>query len=365
MARPQHRGAYRTAIAYVLVVMGGTFLLVLPAFTLLANFQEKSYAAYHHLTQPGVLAVLGAHLKLFLRLVGSLMVLIWLFAGALVYLAALVLQKLKVPIVSRLILAALSAYLSCKIIMTIAPVGWPSVSSVYFTFFWTGLIGAAFGFFVYPRICEESFQTAPLGRGHKVALGVWALYLVAAYGYTAYAYAKLHALNDPAINIVFFKWSPGEGEVREVPHGPYDTSFPQMRDVEINELRAAGLTGTLLCWGNNSLPGPGAASRVVLIMSRGIRETVDLPKPASGDILYIQTQDGWKAFPPSTPTLPRTIRLTVSEPNEHHTFPDTNVTTDIGFGHAKPEYGLNTFSWQPEEFQAPLPSLPNQPAPAN
>jgi hypothetical protein len=358
MARPKHRGAYRTAISYVLIVMGGTFLLVLPALSLLGAWQDRSYGYSH--VHPSVLAVLGAHLKLFFRLVGSLIVLIWLFAGALVYLAALVLQKLKVPIVSRLILAALSAYLSCKIIMTIAPVGWPSVASVYFTFFWTGLIGAAFGFFVYPRICQDSFQTAPLGRGHWALISAWALYLVVAYGYTAYAYAKVHTLNDPAINIVFFKWSPGEGEVREISHGPYDTSFPQMRDVEINELRAAGLTGTLLCWGNNSLPGPGAASRVVLIMSRGTREIVDLPKPATGDILYIQTQEGWKAFPPSTPTLPRAIRLAISESNEHHTFPDTTVTTDVGFGFPNLEYGPHAFSWMPEEFQAPLPSLSAQ-----
>jgi hypothetical protein len=357
VVRKNHRGAYRTALGYVLVVMAGTFLLVLPAFTLLANAPDR----FHPNAHPSLLAILGFHAKLLLRLVGSLLVLIWLFAGVLIYLCALLLQKLKIPLLSRLILAAISAYLSCKIVFFLAPVGWPSLSAVYFTILGVGFLGAAFGFFVFPRICEESFQTGPLGRGHWALLSVWALYIVSAYGYTAYAYAKLHALNDPAINIVFFKWSPGEGEVREVSHGPYDTSFPQMKDVEINELRAAGLTGTLLCWGNNSLPGPGAASRVVLIMSRGTREIVDLRKPATGDILYIQTQEGWKAFPPSTPTLPRAIRLAISEPNEQHTFPDTTVTTDIGFGYPNLEYGPHAFSWMPEEFQAPLPSLPNQP----
>jgi hypothetical protein len=94
-------------------------------------------------------------------------------------------------------------------------------------------------------------------------------------------------------------------------------------------------------------------------MSRGVRETVDLPKPASVDILYIQTQQGWKAFPASAPTVARGMRLTIDEPNQHHSFPDTIVTTDVGLGYPKPEYGLNTFSWQPEEFQAPLPSLPD------
>jgi hypothetical protein len=340
--------------------MAGTFLLVLPAFTLLANAPDR----FHPNAHPSLLAILGFHAKLLLRLVGSLLVLIWLFAGVLVYLCALLLQKLKIPLLSRLILAAVSAYLSCRIVFFLAPVGWPSLGAVYFTILGVGFLGAAFGFFVFPRICEESFQTAPLGRGHWVLLSVWPLYVVSAYGYTAYAIHKVHSISDPQIDLVFLKWSPGDGEVREEPNGKFDSSFPVLLDVEVQELRAAGLTGILHGWGNNTLPGSSQRSRVVLIMSRGVRETVDLPKPASGDILYIQTEQGWRAFPASAPTVARSIRLTIDEPNQHHSFPDTIVTTDVGLGYPNPGYGLNTFSWQPEEFQAPLPSLPNQPAPA-
>lgn len=356
MVRKNHRGAYRTALGYVLVVMAGTFLIVLPAFTLLANGSDRLHAYPHS----SLLAVLGFHAKLFLRVAGSLLVAIWLFAGALIYLCALLLQKLKIPLLSRMILAAASAYLSCKIVFFLAPVGWPSLAAVYFTILGVGFLGAAFGFFVFPRICEESFQTGPLGRGHWILLSVWALYIVSAYGYTAYAVLKVRTMNDPSIDLVFLKWSPGEGEVREEPNGKFDPSFPVLRDAEVQELRAAGLTGILRNWGNNTLPGSWQKSRVVLIMSRGVRETVDLPKPASGDILYIQTEQGWKAFPASAPTVARSIRLTIDEPNQHHSFPDTIVTTDVGLGYPKPEYGLNTFSWQPEEFQAPLPSLPAQ-----
>jgi hypothetical protein len=356
VVRKNHRGAYRTALGYVLVVMGGTFLVVTPAFNLLASGADR----FHPYAHPSVLAVLGFNVKLFLRVAGSPAVALWLFAGVLVYLCALLLQKLKIPLLSRLILAAVSAYLSCKIVFFVAPVGWPSLAAVYFTILGVGFFGAAFGFFVFPRICVESFQTGPLGRGHWVLLSAWALYLVSAWGYTAYAVLKVRTMNDPSIDLVFFKWSPGEGEVREEPMGKFDTVFPKMRDLEIQELRAAGLTGILHCWGNNTLPGSLQRSRVVLIMSRGVRETVDLPKPASGDILYVQTEQGWKTFPASAPTVARSMRLTIDEPNVHHSFPDTIVTTDVGLGHPKPEFGLNTFSWQMEEFQAPLPSLPAQ-----
>jgi hypothetical protein len=352
VVRKNHRGAYRTALGYVLVVMGGTFLVFLPLLTLLANTQDR----FHPFVHPSLLAILGFHAKLFLSVAGSLLVLIWLFAGVLIYLCAVLLQKLKIPFLSRLILAAVSAYLSCKIVFFIAPVGWPSLAAVYLTILGVGFIGAAFGFFVFPRICEESFQTGPLGRGHWVLLSVWALYIVSAYGYTAY----IRIMGDPSIDLVFLKWSPGEGEVREEPNGKYDASFPVLRDVEVQELRAAGLTGILQEWGNNTLPGSLQRSRVVLIMSRGVRETVDLPKPARGDILYIQTEQGWKVFPTSAPTVARSIRLTIDEPNQHNTFPDTTVTTDVGLGYPKPEFGVHTFSWQSQEFQSPLPSLPAQ-----
>lgn len=75
MACKNHRGAYRAAIDYVLVVMPGTFLLFLPAFTLLASASDSLHTHAH----PSLLAVLGFHVKLFLRLAGSLLVLIWLF----------------------------------------------------------------------------------------------------------------------------------------------------------------------------------------------------------------------------------------------------------------------------------------------
>lgn len=363
MARKNHRGAYRTAIAYVLIVMGGTFLLVLPAFTLLASVQEKSYAAYHHLAQPSVVPILGFHLKLFLRLAASFLVLLWLFAGVLIYGCGLALQKLKVPLLARLILAAISACLSYIIIFLLAPTGWSSLASVLFTMFGVGLLGAAFGFFVYPRICEDSFQIAPLGRGPKIVVGAWALLFVYAWGGTAYVFLKIKSTRDPQVELVFAKWKPGEGEVQEERNKAInDPSFHCLRDLEVEELRAAGLTGTLHGYGCSAL---GQGKRLVVVMARPVRETFDLPKPASGDVLYLQTQEGWRAFPPSAPTVPRTLRLAFLDPTPTNNVATTNYSLDIGLGHAREPAFAYAFSWVPDEFQAPVPSLPNQPAPTN
>ncbi len=358
MARPNHRGAYRTAIGYVLIVMGGTFLLVMSALNLWAAWQDKSYG-HNHRNNPGVVAVFGFNLKLFLRLVCSPFVLLWLFAGALVYLCGLLLQKLKVPILSRLILAAVSAYLSSKIIMFVAPVGWPSLASVYFTFFWTGLIAAAFGFFLYPHIGEESFQTAPLGRGYKLLLTAWALLFAYAWGHTAYTLARIHATKDPEVRLVFAKWSPEEGDLHEELNKAIDPPFHYLTDLEIQELRAAGLTGILRGYGGSVIPAQ--AKRLVVIMAHPVRETVDLPKPASGDILYLQTQQGWKVFPPGSATVPRTLRLTYLDPTPMNNVATTNYSLDIGLGHPKePSSYAYAFSWLRDEFEAPIPAPPAQ-----
>jgi hypothetical protein len=139
--------------------------------------------------------------------------------------------------------------------------------------------------------------------------------------------------------------------------GKFDNTFPHLRELEIEELRAAGLTGTLKFNGNNTWYGSKSSSRVVIVMSRGLHETIELRKPASGDILYIQTEEGWKVFPPSTPTVGRTVRLFYFESNTHQTYPSTNISADMGLGHPNGAYGLGAFNWLPEEFQAPVPSI--------
>ena len=95
-------------------------------------------------------------------------------------------------------------------------------------------------------------------------------------------------------------------------------------------------------------------------MSRPVRETIDLPKPTFLDIVYLQTEQGWKVFPPSTQTVGRTVRLAFSTSESHLDALSTHYSDDIGLGHPAENPFINTTcSWLPEEFQAPLPSLPN------
>ena len=354
MARKLHRGAFRTALEYVLIVMGGTALFITLRIALGGNWYFDSHGYIH----PGFRASLVSGSVFFLRILGSLLVLAWLLLGALLYLCALGLIKLfGNGIFPRLALALVSMIVSGGIVILLPPAVWPSLPALYFMMLIAGLLGGLFGFFLPSRSHTEAFQTAPLGRGHWALISAWTLYLVVAYGHWAYSVHKVHSLNDPSVDLLFVKWAPAEGEIREVPMGKFDDTFPRLRESEIEELRAAGFTGTLRFCGNHHFFGSPSSSRVVIVMSRGVHETINLPKPATGAVLYLQTEEGWKAFPPATPTVPRTLRLTYSEPNAHQTEPSTDLTADMGLGHPRGGLGFGAFHWLPEEFQAPLPSL--------
>jgi hypothetical protein len=175
---------------------------------------------------------------------------------------------------------------------------------------------------------------------------------------------KIHSVKDPKLQLYFVKWTPAEGEVREEPIGKPVPSAHYLTDLEIEELRAAGLKGILQTCGHTGHeypPPPPETRRFVIVMARPSRETIDLPKPVFVDILYLQTDQGWKVFPPSAQTVTRTVRLALTGSESHLNMLSTHYSDDIGLGHPG-EIPLidTTCSWLPDEFQAPLPSVPNQ-----
>src|SRR5216684_2510709 len=119
MARNLHRGAFRTAIGYVLFVMGGTTLLILLRIALGGSWFFDSHGYIH----PGFRATFISGATFFLRILTSVLVLNWLFLGALLYLCALALNKLPVsPLVSKLLLALISMLISARILVYLPPV---------------------------------------------------------------------------------------------------------------------------------------------------------------------------------------------------------------------------------------------------
>ena len=292
-------------------------------------------------------------------------ILSWVFVAALLYACALLLTKTSSgTLIQRIVLALISLYSSGRVIMFFSPALLHDIASGYFTMIFSGLLGGVYGFFLFPRVRSESLQASPMLLGHWIIAGAWILLFSANWGRTEYQLFKIHSSHDPQLQLHFVKWTPAEGDVREEAIGKFAPPAHNLTDLEIEQLRAAGLTGILPRWGQsgNDPPAPSGVCRFVIVMSRPVRETIDLPKPASGDILYLQTEQGWKTFPPSAPTVTRTVRLMFASPGPHWNIPTTRCSVDIGLGHPTEISFVDTaFSWLPDEFQAALPSLPNTP----
>ena len=364
-------GVLRTVLEYVVFVMGGTAVLVMFARSvgILWSFNPE-------FVHPGFRAAVVSGFLYFYALlvyvprvvVWGLVVpqiLSWVFVAVLLYVAALLLAKASSrTLVSRVVAAVISLYCSGRVIVFFSPALLHDIGSIYFTMFFAGLLGGVYGFFLFPRVSSESPSTSPMLLRHWTAAGAWVLLFSANWAHTEYQLFKIHSINDPQLQLYFVKWTPAEGEVREEPIGKFAYTSRYLTDLEIEQLRAAHLTGILQTWGHTGHeypPPPPETRRFVIVMSRPVQETIELPKPAFVDILYFQTDQGWKVFPPSVQTVPRTVRLTFSGPESHINVPSTCYSVDIGLGHpAEIPFTNTAFSWLPEEFQAPLPSLPDQ-----
>ncbi|GIU83014.1 MAG: hypothetical protein D6823_15525 [Chloroflexi bacterium] len=116
---------------------------------------------------------------------------------------------------------------------------------------------------------------------------------------------------NQTLEVVGFVWKPGP-EPLSVENMDFDL------DEEVAKLASIGLTGQLRYRGKSTV-GRGKHVKVVIVMQRQVEEKVELKQPYGVDVVYVQTDDGWKMYPPDAPTLERTIRLSVDKERPNST----------------------------------------------
>lgn len=363
-------GALRTVLEYIIFVMGGTAVLAMLARGLGILFSynpEPVHSSFRAAFVSGFMYLYA--LLVYMPRVGMFglvfpQILSWVFVAVLLYVAALLLAKASSSMGTRIVLAVISAFCSGRVIVFFSPALIHDIGSIFFTMFFAGLLGGVYGFFLLPRVSSESPRTSPMLLPHWITAGAWILLFAGNWAHSEYLQSKIRSVNDPPLQLFFVKWTPTEGDVREERIGNFGPIPHTFTELQLEQLRAAGLTGILQTWGhsgNDYPPPPAGTLRFVIVMSRAVREPIDLPKPAARDILYLQTEQGWKVFPPSPQTVTRTVRLTYCEPERHLNLPSTRYSVDFGLGHPAELSFINAaFSWLPAEFQAPLPSLPDK-----
>ena len=358
-------GALRTVLEYLAVVMAGTAVLV-SALRGLGIAPSPTPGA-------GMMASILSGLVVFAELLTGAWsvwpVVAWVTVALILFGCARVAKSIYDPLNARLMLAGTSGLLSAGVAAVFSPafvsvlftVALGVLVSQAFTAFCAGVMGCVFGFLLLPRVRQQPLNASPMHWGHWVAVTVWILFASFTWAHLESDRHKIEAAaKDPHLTLVYARWIPeDERPVREEPLSP---AYPDryLTDHEVEELRAAGLTGVIHgSGGQGDFPPPNV--RFVVVMARPDRDTVDLPKPASGDILYLQTQEGWRRFPASAPTLQRTLRLMYFGPDAHHSVPTMRPHLDIGLGHpdpkSKPVAWFYAVEW-PENWQMLPPSLP-------
>lgn len=340
---------------YVAVVMGGAAVL---------TGMVRGLGILPSPAPAGLITSTYAALVTFLLLLQmpGLYVCAWISAGWVLFVCARR-TALFPATVQRALLVAASLVVSVIVASVFTPAyvpvlftpGMGLLVSQAFTAFCAGVTGIFFGLVLLPRVRTLSPKTSPLRRGHWIAGGLWALFLCVGAVQQVYGRAALALANEPLPRLIFARWEPGDEPLRAESDGPN----LELTSQEIQELRDAGLTGVV-----HSLGGEGGAvpsARFVVIMSRPVTETVDLPKAKTGNILYLQTQQGWRKFPAAAPTVRRTLRLVYFPAGQGSSLPSMRPHMDIGLGHPSPRFHPEAwaylFSDWPDTWQVDPPSL--------
>ena len=350
----------RTVLEYVAVVMGGAAALTGAA---------RGLGILPSPAPAGLFGSIWAALSVFLQLLwypGP--VFAWILAGVLLFASAR--RTLRLPgLAARPILAVESFIVSALVAALFTPAWVPAlftpamglIVSQAVTAACAGVLGGIFGFCLLPQVRTQSLNTSPMRLGHWIAAGIWGLFFCIGLLQTSYALLGSAIATEPRLSLVYARWVPGDDPVREEPIGPGDTSGPYLTSQELEELRASGLTGVIHGVGRQVCSDPSCV-RFVVIMSRPVQETVDLRKPKSGNILYIQTQQGWRRFPATAPTVRRTVRLLYFGPDKYFSGITMRPHVDIGLGHPNPESHPEAWLYAPtdwpQNWQVEPPSLP-------
>jgi hypothetical protein len=161
------------------------------------------------------------------------------------------------------------------------------------------------------------------------ATAVWSFYLPQLVGIAS------SRLSDQELGLAVLLWTPSASplvieEQRQAPN----FKDRALSAVEVQQVKETGLTGTLSVYTANASYGSGRKSHVILVMQEAVREVIELKEPDACSIVYIQGDHKWQMFPPTAPTLKRTIRIEpqADDPNQSSVMVELSSGARQGFG---------------------------------
>ena len=113
-----------------------------------------------------------------------------------------------------------------------------------------------------------------------------------------------------------------------------------LTDEDFNRLQALGMKGKLRVVGYESAGSAPIKARTLIVAQHQIKEPVDLPQPNNCEIIYYQTDDGWRKFPEDAAVLKKRFRLSI-DPRDKTL---THIWTEAYFDSESGSDG--GFNWQ-------------------
>jgi hypothetical protein len=282
----------------------------------------------------GALAALGrhGHERLYITMVWAMLeTRNYFLCGALLYLAALALQRMGAPLyllrilggIASPVLAVLAGLHDFYRLWYLQP--YPLFVPLIFLAI-VILDAVVYGTLFLPRHFEAG--AAPLLHIHWAVVALLVPFVPSLILHAVNPAVPIFRSGKPAVRlsgeVVFARWTPSTApltvEAFAMPPsprrgGPFAPDAPSaslnLTEEEVQRLRSADITGHIQVLGMSALPNTG---RIVLIMSRQLDAPFQFFVPVEGaDVTYLQTSAGWQTLPPEAAESKSVVRLYIPE----------------------------------------------------
>ena len=120
--------------------------------------------------------------------------------------------------------------------------------------------------------------------------------------------------HDQTLTVRFLKWTPGNEPLTiETDRVEGISGLDDLSDAELALIRAAQPTGRLLVVWGGSRHGRGPAARALILVKQPLKKSVRIQQPDRTTAVYLQDEQGFALYPPTTKTLDREITLSPQE----------------------------------------------------
>jgi hypothetical protein len=256
----------------------------------------------------------------------------YLLCGALLYLAALALQRIGL----RLLLIRIFGGITAPALALLAGVHnfhylwYLEPYPLLFPLIFLAIVifnALAFGTLFLPRLFAAS--ATPRLHIHWAVVALMVPFVPSLILHAVNPAVPIFTSGKPAVRlsgqVIFALWTPSTAPLTIEPFAmplPPSGRFPLVPDTpsappqnltvqETQRLRSAGITGHIQVSGMSSLTNTG---RIVLIMSRQLDAPFQFFAPVeNADVIYIQTSAGWQKLPPDAAESKSLVRLYIPE----------------------------------------------------